>query len=50
MRDSTGDEMLATNSQPDETKSMNEWLFLFGFFILWLALQLWILPKMGIGT
>ncbi len=29
---------------------MYELLFLLGFLGLWLALQLWILPRMGIQT
>lgn len=29
---------------------MNELLLLLGFLGLWLALQLWILPRMGIQT
>jgi hypothetical protein len=33
-----------------EGKKMNELLTIFGFVALWFALQLWILPKMGVST
>jgi hypothetical protein len=29
---------------------MNELLMILGFLVFWLALQLWILPRMGIQT
>lgn len=29
---------------------MNEWLFLAGIAAVWFALQLWILPGMGVST
>lgn len=29
---------------------MNDWLPLAGFIALWVLLQTWILPKLGVGT
>ena len=29
---------------------MRDLLFVVGFIVVWLALQLWILPKLGVST
>lgn len=29
---------------------MNDWLTLFGFVALWVLLQTWLLPKLGVAT
>ncbi len=34
----------------EEGKKMNEVLIMLGVLALWFALQVWILPAMGIGT
>lgn len=31
-------------------KKNMEWLWFIGLLVLWLAFQLWILPKLGVST
>ncbi len=43
-------ERMIMNALTQGAGRMYELLFLLGFLGLWLALQLWILPRMGIQT
>ncbi len=50
MSDNASQQPWDTHEDIHRIKPMNEWVFLFGFLAFWLAMQLWILPKMGVGT
>ncbi len=39
-----------TDVTPQQPRRNMEYLFFLGLFALWIVLQVWVLPKMGVRT